>query len=59
MEEQTIYRECTGECCSCHCHVVATWRYSCHFKEFVLSKRFVFLVRARKGSKTDKVEDRP
>ena len=32
MEEQTIYRECTGECCPRHCHVVAsiqyaTWRY--------------------------------
>ena len=30
MEEQTIYRECTGECCPRHCHVVATWRYGFH-----------------------------
>ena len=28
MEEQTIYRECTGESSPRHCHVVATWRYS-------------------------------
>ena len=44
MEEQTIYRECTGVCCPRHCHVVATWRYSfaSHFKEFVLSKVFFF-----------------
>ena len=40
MEEQTIYRECTGECCPRHCHVVAVevrgFAPISIFKEFVL-----------------------
>ena len=41
MEEQTIYRECTGECCPRHCHVVATWRYS-SFQRVCAVKGFCF-----------------
>ena len=52
MEEQTIYRECTGECCPRHCHVVAsiqyaTWRYGSFQRVCAVQGFFLGWVRVR------------